>query len=175
MRFICICIGFTICILQGAFNTAAQDQWYEPDLKQLDKTVLINIDSVTHSGIEPTLEEFINLLTEEGYVVVLHKVRETHADSLRSYMQSLYREQPSLNGAIFIGNFPKAFLHVKFPSVENRIPVMTMEFYQDLDGEYPTINHPDYVQSYGSHYGEVKSEIWSSVIPAERNISTEER
>ena len=152
--------------LYFSVKSYAQDIFIFPTGSSLDKSVLINIDNETFNGIEATIVEFASLLSDEGYKVIIHPITESTPVELRDYIRELYTSESMLTGAIFVGEFPHAFTVAQFPF--GRSAALSMEFYQDLDGNYsPTewsLSQGEYF--YMSHYGSVESEIWTSVIPS---------
>ena len=160
--------NLTLLICFVFYNTlvSAQDILYDAGVNDLGVTILLNVDPATQSSLQDTLDKFAGYLNEEGYTVLLHIVEETHPEELREYLQDVYQSQsPQLQGAIFIGDFPMAFSLVHYPQSDVTLPAMSMEFYQDLDGSYELFEEtPDQV-IYHNHDGEVKSEIWTSVLP----------
>jgi hypothetical protein len=79
-----------------------------------------------------------------------------------------------LDGAILIGDFPKAYqfvvLHSTNPSIpDTREELISLQYYSDLDGVFAAT--PGYVSegrhavSFDEHSGNVESELWVGVLP----------
>jgi len=134
------------------------------------KSVAIIVDSIISEGIIDELNRFISDLDNENYNVVLKKSTYQSPEEVRAYLQDLYSSvTPTLIGAVLMGNIPLARQYFRMTytnpdlSPTDHIGLST-QFFSDLDGGFDK-NNPSYPDIYSSHYGDIESEIWVSILP----------
>ncbi len=145
-----------------------QPQKYQ-DSENNDVIALFVHNSV-FQDIEESLFEYQEDLLTQGYNSITYIYEDGSPESLRSFLQVLKNEQPSLNGAIFIGDIP----HIIYEMNNNWGPYGDGGyedfpcdlFFMDLDGEWLDILEDGEVQpgngKYDTHQGGVDMDIWVS-------------
>jgi hypothetical protein len=132
-------------------------------------------------NIRPGLDQFEADLCGAGYAVIERRGDFTEAPQLRAYLAEVHaRSSGRLAGAMFIGDFPKAYQWVVAKSANPAIPsveeeVLSLQYYSDLDGLFRA--SPNYTSrgrhqfSFDVHEGNVDWEIWTAVLPLYRGDS----
>ncbi|MFC1948512.1 hypothetical protein ACFLXY_11410, partial [Chloroflexota bacterium] len=145
-----------------------------------NKMIAILIGSNIADGISQLINQFEDDLHNDGYVVVEKIWHKGDCHQVRNYLIDLYSSETSeLVGAYLIGDIPFAYFNLYYPASENTLErgpweFITMEYYQDLDGEWNKIN-PQILwneNAFDSHTGKTDNEIWISVLPFFKDIST---
>lgn len=147
----------------------------KPQVSTLKKSIVLIIDPRLIIGIKDNLKIYVNDLEVEDYNCIIKMSNYTTPEEIRTYLQDEYKKySPAINGAILIGKIPLARHYYKFiytnpniqPTINNGL---TTQFYSDLDGMFSKEN-PLFPASYSSHTGNVKSEIWVSLLPFYENV-----
>lgn len=141
------------------------------------KSIVIIVDPNISNGIKDDLGIFISDLQNENYNTILKSSSFRSPEEVRDYLKELYKTtSPTLKGLILIGKIPLARQYFRMiygnPSISptDHTGVST-QFFSDLDGNFykKNIAFPD---SYSDHDGDIKSEIWVSILPYYKNVST---
>jgi len=138
-------------------------------------TVVLLVDPNLVSLVRDNLARFAQDLCNDGYTAVQRISNFNTPPEARAYLAELYeRANPKLEGAIIIGDFPRAYQTVKLVSTNPDIPptveeVISFQYYSDLNGNFAT--SPDYTSpgkkeySYDLHSGDTNWEVWIGVLP----------
>jgi len=134
---------------------------FEPSGLQLPSRAGEHILVVVASGLEtalaPELSQFTTDLTAEGYDVVQLTMTGGTVEDLRNTLQT----EPGLEGAILIGNLPRAWYEDTWDATHEEFPIDL--FLMDLDGVWID---GDGDGKYDSHTGNRAPEIWTGRIDA---------
>jgi len=95
--------------------------------------VAIVVENGIYNAISVKLTRYRQDLVADGYTVLVNRFSSGTAEALKAYLQGLYGEPDSLNGAVFIGDLP----HVIFeyaPGSGSSWPCDI--FFMDMDGTW---------------------------------------
>ena len=121
----------------------------------------IVINTLLYYSIQPSINQYVLDLTNEGYEVEVHTTSGGTPEDLRTFLQGRY--SMGLEGCVLIGDLPVAWYDAEWPDdhATEQFPIDL--FYMDLDGVFTDTNSDGL---YDVHTGHVAPEIWVGRLTA---------
>ena len=135
-------------------------------------SVCVIVNSSLFTQIETSLDQYVQDLTGEGYIVEVYTISGGTPVDLRTFLQGRYAS--GMEACVLIGDLPVAWFESEYcwddsPSEDPQFQPLVHEeypcdlFYMDLDGDFVDVDGDGLFEI---HSGDVTPEIWMGRLTA---------